>query len=132
MKYDARLRYMEFAVEFDRPVDKTKHYISPGGYELNGKPFDFCAYEGEIIGSNIVHFVVSDFDYDYANENNTKLRKVDLTREFTEFYIYTGEHDDPEIIPTKINYILFGTEDGWVRASKRTLASANRCLREVA
>jgi len=96
---------MEFTIKFDRNIDKNIHYISPGGYSVNGKQFDFMDYEGSIDGDKL-HCTVHNFDKDLfeeaAEDNYTSLSLSDFRKGFDEFFIYTGEYDDAEIIPKEI------------------------------
>lgn len=101
------IRAMEFTVRFDRKIEKDKHYISPGGYSVNGKRFDFCAYEGCIDNEDptLLHATVHDFDEEFFNESNENAKELtasDFLQSFDEFYIYTGESNEPEIIPKEI------------------------------
>lgn len=96
---------MYFDVVFDREVTK-EHYISPGGYIFvsNGQKFqfDFLATEGSVDKNYpmVVHCHVFDFDEvfsDIMDDFDTDtLEKID------DFFIYTGEYDEPELTPVHI------------------------------
>ncbi len=92
---------MGFTLVCDRPVNPQKHYLSPGGYSINGKSFDFCSYRGERVKEepHKVFFEVDDFDDEYAEDNEVPglTREDVVTGEFDEFCVNTGEYDDEEI-----------------------------------
>lgn len=97
---------MVMDIKFDRPINPDRHYISPGGYtmicEKQNYSFDFMDYEGSVDKDDptIFHAEVYHLDRDYSNDmskfNSKKIENIE------EFYIYTGEYDDPEIIPLEI------------------------------
>lgn len=97
---------MVMDIKFDRPIDTDKHYISPGGYVFvsEGKvyQFDFMDYEGSVNKDDptILHAEVYTLDRNYSDDlskfNSDGLEKIE------DFYIYTGEGDDPEINPVKV------------------------------
>jgi hypothetical protein len=105
---------MFFSILFDRDIDKDRHYISPGGYEMvfGGKSvqFDFCEYSGYVDENNrrLLHCEVRDPDYD-AFPGLKHLTSDDLKNltEVKEFYVYTGENGDPEIKPVKVTSLGF-------------------------
>lgn len=92
---------MTMDLKFDRPIVKGKHYISPGGYAFRsgGKTyqFDFLCFEGRIdpedptILHAEVHHLDKDYSYDMSDFNAENLQEIE------EFFVYTGEYDDPEI-----------------------------------
>lgn len=97
---------MVMDIKFDRPINPDRHYISPGGYtmicEKQSYSFDFMDYEGSVDKDDptILHVEVFHLDKDCSNDmskfNSKKIENIE------EFYIYTGEYDDPEILPLKI------------------------------
>lgn len=98
---------------FDREIDKEKHYISPGGYEVrlkNGKTvaFDFMDYEGIISESDrrILKCNMRNLDVEAFPDSRT-LKPQDI-QEFTEFFVFTGEDSEPEIHPVKILSLAMG------------------------
>ena len=105
---------MDTIIRFDRPIEKGKHYISPGGYEMvfNGKTieFDFVEYYGTIDEKDptLFHILQRYPDYDAFPDIN-KLTKEDLglLENIKEFFVYTGEYDDSEINPVKIEDLAF-------------------------
>ena len=96
--------YALLDIKMDRPIDKHMHYISPGGYEIgfsdkSTTQFDFLDYEGYIDDEDpsILHCKLKNPDTD-AFPNMLSIRKnITKATELIECYIYTGEHDDPEI-----------------------------------
>lgn len=94
---------------FNRPLDKNKDYVSPGGYEMrmNGKTvaFDFCDYEGGIDPNNpsVVEFMQKNPDYDTFEDLNA-LTEEDLGRleGIEEFYVYTGEDGESDLEPVML------------------------------
>ena len=100
---------MNFDTVMDRPVERNVHYISPGGYELKFASgmtmnFDFIYSEGSIDETNprIVHWVVRSLDESYGKCTDVslafQLKKNGVNgAKFAEFYVHTGEYDDPEI-----------------------------------
>lgn len=97
------------SVKFDRPVDEDKHFISPGGYEVKTSSgmtigFDF----GETIGNirkddpTIVDFELRYEDKESFSDMEKLLHSLPEVTQLTECYIFTGEHDDPELNVEKI------------------------------
>lgn len=97
---------MVMDIKFDRPIDTDKHYLSPGGYgfKCKGKiySFDFLDYVGNVDTEDptVLHAEVYHLDKSYSDDlsmfNSEKIEEIE------EFNIYTGEYDDPEIMPLKI------------------------------
>ena len=121
-----KLNGMSFTLKMDRPIVSEKHFISPGGYNLGGKQFDFCKSRGVIDSSDStkVHFFVDDFDEDYSKQ----IVPVDIWKKFSEFFIYTGEYDDPEIRAIGVENIRFYFDGVLFNCPKPALDSANKCL----
>lgn len=107
-------------IKFNRPVDKDKDCVSPGGYELKMKDedgtvktvqFDFEDYEGGIDEKDptIVHCMQKNPDYNTFEDLNTVTE--DMLRNVTEaveWFIYTGEPgDENPLYPVEITDILF-------------------------
>jgi hypothetical protein len=107
----------------DRPIITSAqacanaHYISPGGYEIetkNGKHirFDFMS-TGWCVDKNnrcLIDIDVDTYDDDYA-ENEIITPEDIKDAKWLEFYIYTGEYDDPVIYPVKVYDIEFAFMD---------------------
>ena len=97
---------MLFTAEFDRAVDPEKHYLSPGGYGVTIKDhdsilFDFIYHVGSVNDENdhLVDFIVSCLDDNFENDEDEEYLEnhiQDITG-FVEFFMFTGEYDDPEI-----------------------------------
>lgn len=112
------------SVKFNRPVNKDKDTVSPGGYEIRVKDidgsiksisFDFEDYEGEIDKNDatIVHCMQKNPDYACFKElnilNEYMLRHIVSV---TEWFIFTGELDDVKenetpLIPVEIQEPMF-------------------------
>lgn len=102
------------AVEFDREIDPDRHYIVPGGYEAvfdDGRAlaFDFEDYEGGVSRENpkVLEWVQKNPDTD-SFKDIEKFTCEDFEKHFDcfgEFFLYTGEADDPEITPVRPLYI---------------------------
>lgn len=107
---------MIMSVEFDRSATR-EHYISPGGYEViaAGKnyQFDFLESIGMIDKKNpkVIHFECNYADLDSFPEMEELKKHLHEITDFIEFYVYTGEYDDPEIIPVKAMAVCIETTD---------------------
>ena len=125
------LTAMEFTLCMDRDMNREEHYISPGGYILNGKEFNFMDSEGWIDEEDRskVHFVVRNFDTD---SYETSVCPSDTRGEFGEFYVYTGETDEPEVNAIAVEDLIFYFGDKEIRCPKKALRSANKCREEAA
>lgn len=130
---------MYLLLEMDRPIDKDKHVISPGGYEINHKCFDFNQYEGCINKDNpcLLECYLRDFDDSLDEEiEEVTITARDINKGFNEFYIYVGEYGDPEINVKEVKEIVFEMYDpktdkfSKIVASKEILESANKALNE--
>lgn len=105
------------SIKMDRPIDKDRHYISPGGYEVKTADgtsiqFDFNESYGGINKEDptVVDFELRDEDTDCFPMMKDLLRLLPSVTELVECYIYTGEDGEPEIRPEKI--VGFAIE-GW-------------------
>lgn len=101
--------YALLDIKMDRPIDKNKHYISPGGYEIKFRDnttmqFDFCDYEGLIDDKDpsILHCKLTHADLDSFPNMINLCNSLSKTTELIECYVYTGEENEPEINLTKI------------------------------
>lgn len=101
-------------IKFDREIDVEKHYISLGGYEmtfvddhgLNPKTsgFDFFTFTGTIDEEDptVLHCDMYELDVDtFPRASFLEHFSGNITK-INEFYIYTGEDDDPEINPVEL------------------------------
>lgn len=113
---------MILVLQMDREIDKDKHYISPGGYEFKSSKseeplqFDFFDYAGYIDSNDKTKIL---FEAEALDEQTfpgiiDKLNKsfCEDINEITEFYIYTGEYEDPELNLSKIIDISLLFTDG--------------------
>lgn len=106
------LKGMYFDVVFDRKIEKYMHYISAGGYEVEYKDksykFDFETFEGNVDDndSKLLHCHVYNLDDSY--EDSAKMNIIIMRNAiYKEFFIYTGEYDDPEIYPVRIKNLSY-------------------------
>ena len=78
--------------------------MSPGGYKIGGVSFDVCTVEWDRLeGSNGVIVVnLKHLDTDIYPESEKLTLDYFKNHKFEEFYIFTGEYDDPEINPVEI------------------------------
>lgn len=119
------LNGMEFDVLFDGNIDKDNpgHFVSPGGYVLNGKWFDFFDYEGRIDKKekNRVHILVNNI----INRDEEIIDK-DCNGLFSDFVVHVGSDlCAPDRLPVLIEKLTFLFKDGdWWPASKKTESSA--------
>ena len=114
---------MIFVLQMDREIDKDKHcIISPGGYEFKSSKsekslqFDFFDYAGYIDSNDKTKILFETEVLDRQSFPGTidKLNKsfCEDINEITEFYVYTGEDEDPELNLSKIIDISLLFTDG--------------------
>lgn len=101
-------------IKFDREIDEGKHYIVPGGYEMTfvnnlginliTVSFDFVSYIGNIDKKDltILHCEMEELDDDTFPESLFIEHFLGTISEIKEFYVYTGEDDEPEINPVEL------------------------------
>jgi len=127
---------MYISILMDRPIDKDLHYISPGGFafDFGGKviEFDFVCYAGSINQENprLVDFVMMDLDissFPDAKILNNKESLEDI-RGIDECFVYTGEYNEPEIHPERINYIKFELDGEFYPVPEHVLNKYNLVL----
>lgn len=116
------LHRMYATVEFDRPINPNLHFVSPGGYEAkfsNGKTlqFDFEEYEGGVVNNHptLLEFVHKNPDFTtFPNIQDFTSEDFQLYFDgFEEFYLYTGEYNDLELVPLRVTecYLEFYNKD---------------------
>lgn len=116
-----KIQTMILSIKMDRPINKSIHYISPGGYELkfdNGQcvSFDFMDSYGIIDkdANDSIRFELCTLDID-SFPNSVHLLDNLLNSEVVEIvecYIYTGEENgDAEINPLQLQEMFFVTND---------------------
>jgi hypothetical protein len=103
---------MQFDLIMDRPYEEGKHYVVPGGYSVNGKPFDF---ESSPISSypeeNVIHCECYDI-CDVEEPGKLPTKEDVLTGNWDGFFIYTGEAGEPVIYQKEIQNLEISFEDG--------------------
>lgn len=104
------------SVKFNRPIDKDKDFISPGGYELKMKDedgteksiaFDFDDYEGGVDDNDpkVINCMQKNPDYSEFPELNTVTEyMLHNVTEVVEWFIYTGEPGETEnpLVPVEV------------------------------
>lgn len=97
------------SIQFDREIDRNEHYISPGGYEMtfsNGATtaFDFLDYWGTIDNRDktILNCEMRSLDTESFEESEFLRTFAGSVVQINEFFVYTGEYDEPEIHPVKL------------------------------
>lgn len=95
-------------LRMDRPIEKDKHYISPGGYAVrlddgSTKEFDFMDSYGYIDDNDpcVIRFELRHPDSEYPGIYKLCENMYRVTA-LTECFVYTGESDEPEINVAKI------------------------------
>lgn len=111
---------MYASIQFDREINKDKHQISPGSYELeaNGTTyrFDFNEFDGSIDNDDktILHCRMKDEDLDsFPEMKEMKKHLADITK-VNEIFIFTGENEIDEIHPIKLMYLSFADNENSV------------------
>lgn len=105
---------MYFDALMDRPITE-EHYISPGAFvfNFNGKniQFDFFTSAGgqESANPRWIKYELWDLDTDAFPEAEALLKATNLRniKKIEEFFVYTGEDDEPEINLERIMGIQF-------------------------
>lgn len=114
---------MRMDILFDREIEREKHYISPGGYEIaniNGDvlQFDFEDFVGNIDRGNkkVLHVEQRNLDLAAFPEAMRLEQFLCNFGYLSDLYVYTGEHDEPEINPVKAYNIVFSENHGdeWI------------------
>jgi hypothetical protein len=112
MIYDARL-----TIKMDRPIDKNKHILGIGGFEViaGGKnyQFDFNESSGsaDVYNPKLIRWTVRNPDISSFPDMVELENHIHEITEFVEVYVYTGEDGDPEIHPVSVEefrIITFG------------------------
>lgn len=109
---------MYTAIKFDRAIDPLKHYISIGGFEMEFNndvtvPFDFeeSWARVDVDDPTVLHVTMRALDVDCFPEAQTIHTLTGSITNIVEFYIYTGEEDDPEINPVEILHLSLVRND---------------------
>lgn len=131
-----KLENMYIKLKMDRNFDPDIHYISPGGYSINNKWFDFNITQGGRTDSDDTVVECELSDYEEGDDGPVTLE--DLSKGFDDFYVYTGEDEDPPIFVEKVLEIDFRFRDDVtgketeVCADAKLLESANNIVCEHA
>lgn len=132
----SKLAGMSFTLQMDRVINLDRHYISPGGYVLNGKNFDFKTSVRECVDGEPtkVVFWVEDLDGNVVKENAQKITEEDCkSGEFSEFYVYTGEPDEEMCGVLSVSDLHFRFDDDRnvePGNDSITTRSANACINQ--
>lgn len=132
-----KLYRMITTLEMDRPIDPNEHYISVGGFEVNNKPFDFFESIGNKESETVITFELFDFDNTLGEKGLVIITPEDIEFGFGEFFVFTGEDNEPEIYVKEVKAVTFEYYDTEkdeiisVNASPKVLSSANRCIKEL-
>lgn len=125
---------MYASIKFDRVIIPEEHYISPGGYEMKAAGreyvFDFCEFTGNVDKADptVLNCEMRTLDT-YCYPKAKDFEKVcDQVEEISEFFVFTGEGDDPPIHPTQILSVSFWTDEfGLVSLSEKLF---HNCLQD--
>lgn len=104
---------------FDREIHEQKHFIVPGGYEVqlkNGKKvaFDFRWYEKTVCINDrkIMKCSMRSLDtQEFPAVRSLCLKDIEA---FTKFFVFTGYEDDPPIRPVKILHLEMEKDGDYV------------------
>ncbi|MDO4647188.1 MAG: hypothetical protein Q4B26_00960 [Eubacteriales bacterium] len=108
-------------VEFREQIDREKHYISPGGYEIktrNGNAIWFDFFRSEVLidheNRKIAHCYQSELDTETEQDavDLVSILKNGGIESIKEWYIYTGEQGDEILHPIRLHSATFEFTDG--------------------
>lgn len=113
------LKRMHAKVMFDREIVPDIHIVSPGGYEMvfgeRSVKLDFKDYYGYMDSNDqrILNIEHESLDVDvFPEAMSITVEDTRNLKRILEFYIYTGENDDPVIHPLKLMSLEFEFDDG--------------------
>jgi len=124
-------------IQMDRPADEEIHYITPGGYCFcfGGKSIEFdFSYSGWSVDENdptIIHISCDTLDTDFSPESavlEDEHLPFPIVTEIEEFFVYTGEHTDPEINAISLKEVYFAREGYTYHISQDIIDSYNQTL----
>jgi hypothetical protein len=126
---------MYATIRFDREIDKEKHYIVPGGYEMtfdNGvtTAFDFMDYCGCIDANDrtVLYCEMRNLDIQSVEESEFLKHYVGSIIAINDFYIYTGESYEEEINPVELlELVLYNNDDKIISIDKKLLGKIWNC-----
>ena len=117
--------HMYGLIKFDRPIIgcckrrlrryyfRGEHVISIGGFEMtfdNGKTvrFDFLDFNGHIESDDpsVLNFELHGLDVDAFPDSEFLKTFAGKVTAIKEFYVYTGEAEDPEINPIELKALF--------------------------
>ena len=105
--------HMYGLIKFDRPIVRDRHVISIGGFEMtfdNGKTvrFDFLDFNGHIKSDDpsVLNFELHGLDVDAFPDSEFLKTFAGKVTAIKEFYVYTGEAEDPEINPIELKALF--------------------------
>lgn len=111
---------MSMVLTMDRPIDKEKHYISPGSYQMlfetgQSVQFDFLDSCRQVDSDDPtkVAFEVYNLDKE-AFPESVDLPKLLLNSKvigIEDFFVYCGEDDEPEINVVGVSDVSFTIGD---------------------
>ena len=103
---------MQFDLIMDRPYEEGNHYVVPGGYSVNGKPFDFESSPITAYGDPCILNCECWDICDIEEPGKLPTKEDILTGKWEEFFIYTGEVGEPVIYQKEIQNLEIFFEDG--------------------
>ena len=109
---------MSFDLRFNRALN-GEEIISPGGYAVDHKTFDFCMFEGtiDVEDRTVLHCNFRDFDFDCSDG----LTQEDLQKNFTEFNVYL---EDEDLYVVGVENIAFTVDGEKINVSEEQAESA--------
>ena len=107
---DAQLSAMNFDLVMDRNIT-DEHFISVGGFTVmdkQGKEYQFDFYNDDVSVDpefpDLLHVKLYTLDETYSDNIN---RKILSEAKFSDFHVYCGDGNEPEILPVKVDYLEF-------------------------
>lgn len=105
--------HMYGLIKFDRPIIRDKHVIFIGGFEMtfdNGKTvrFDLLDFNGHVESDDprVLNFELHGLDVDAFPDSEFLKTFAGKVTAINEFYVYTGEAEDPEINPIELKALF--------------------------
>lgn len=106
---------MYASIRFDREPIVGHHYISPGGFKMTacGKEyeFDFTGFSAGVDKEDptVLKCVMSDLDVCGFPDAEKFKNVCNQIEKVNEFFVFTGEYDDPVIKPVELLAVSFWT-----------------------
>lgn len=121
-------------IKFDREINPEIHYISPGGYNIKaaGKEYTFDFYEfcgnKDVEDPTILHCEMRNLDTSEFPQAKEFEKVCNQVEEIIEFFVFTGEYNDPKIEAIAVLNLAFCTDElGLIEIPKELLKD---CLME--